>query len=489
MKANSICPKIQFIVITVSIICFLITSNTAYAKEIIVIKEYTYHAGDADSKVSSRAIALEQVKRLLLEELGTYLISETEVKDFKISKDQITTLTAGIVMTEIVEEKWDGTTYYLKARIAANPDEVARAVSDIKNDREKTKGLEEAKKRADDALKEVERLKAKIESSGTNSTLQTAYDKAINTLTSHEWFERGNALAQVGHYKEAIDAYDKALESSMTGPSPKNDADTNKTSSKFIDPDDVANTNIASGRFIDPDENADIYIWRGVAYFSLGNYQQAIKDADTGISLAILPTRGYMLRAEAYRILGDYQHALKDFNKAITLAPGYALAFSMRCLLYVNMSNFDQALIDCNKGIRMSPNDALSYIYRGIAYYNMAYMLEEKDLEGSAPDILQSMQEDSQKSKIPRYSKYDSYNQKAIGDLDKAIQIDSKNVETYYNRGITNVHLGNYQQALSDLDMAIKMGPQKAEYYKARGLTWLHIGNGELAIKDFDMAI
>jgi len=100
MKANSICPKIQFIIITVSIICFLITSNTAYAKEIIVIKEYTYHAGDADSKVSSRAIALEQVKRLLLEELGTYLISETEVKDFKISKDQITTLTAGIVMTE-----------------------------------------------------------------------------------------------------------------------------------------------------------------------------------------------------------------------------------------------------------------------------------------------------------------------------------------------------------------------------------------------------
>lgn len=361
----------------------------------------------------------------------------------------------------------------MKARIAANPDEVARAVSDIKKDREKTKGLEEAKKRADDALKEVERLKAKIESSGTNSTLQTAYDKAINTLTSHDWFEKGNALARSGHYKDAIDAYDKALESNMVDSSSQNDADTKKT----------------AGRFIDVDEYADIYIWRGVAYFSLGNYQQAIKDADRGIGLAILPVRGYMLRAEAYGILGDYQHALQDINKAIALVPSYAQAFSRRCILYVTMSNFDQALIDCNKGIKMSPNDPLSYVYRGTAYNNMAYMLSERDRKGRDFTYYENVAENYKKSNILRYSKYDSYYQKAIGDLDKAIRIDPKNVEAYYMRGKINAVLSNYQQALNDLDMAIKMGPQKAEYYNDRGATWRLIGNGELAIKDFDMAI
>jgi len=35
------------------------------------VKEYTYHAGDEDSRNSSRTIALREVKRLLLEELGT----------------------------------------------------------------------------------------------------------------------------------------------------------------------------------------------------------------------------------------------------------------------------------------------------------------------------------------------------------------------------------------------------------------------------------
>ena len=60
----------------------LFLTNSALAANKTFIKEYTYLASDLDSKVSSRAIALEQVKRALLEELGTYLISDTEVKNF-----------------------------------------------------------------------------------------------------------------------------------------------------------------------------------------------------------------------------------------------------------------------------------------------------------------------------------------------------------------------------------------------------------------------
>ena len=84
-------------------------------------KEYTYQVSEADSKLSSRTVALRELKRLLLEELGTYLESETEVKNFQLARDQITTLTAGIVSTEITDEKWDGKIYWLKAKISADP--------------------------------------------------------------------------------------------------------------------------------------------------------------------------------------------------------------------------------------------------------------------------------------------------------------------------------------------------------------------------------
>ncbi|WP_333656583.1 hypothetical protein, partial [Dissulfurispira sp.] len=115
------------------------------------------------SKHSSRTISLEMVKRLLLEEFGTYLISETEVKDFKLTKDQITVLSAGIVRAEVVDEKWDGKTYWLKVKVSADTKEVAKSLDSLRKDSRKIKEMEaslrDANRRADEALKEIERLK------------------------------------------------------------------------------------------------------------------------------------------------------------------------------------------------------------------------------------------------------------------------------------------------------------------------------------------
>ena len=147
----------------IALVFFFIMANVAFAETKVFIEEYTYQASEYDSKVSCRALALEQVKRLLLEKLGTYLESETEVKNFQLTKDQIVILTAGIVQAEIIDEKWDGKTYYLKAKIAADPKDVVNSIDKLRQDRQKTKELEETRKKADEALREVERLKKELE--------------------------------------------------------------------------------------------------------------------------------------------------------------------------------------------------------------------------------------------------------------------------------------------------------------------------------------
>jgi len=83
----------------------LFLPNFTIAETKIFIKEYTYQASDEDSKNSSRTVALREVKRLILEEMGTYLESITEVKNLQLTKDEITTLTAGIVQTELPNVK------------------------------------------------------------------------------------------------------------------------------------------------------------------------------------------------------------------------------------------------------------------------------------------------------------------------------------------------------------------------------------------------
>ncbi|MFA4911787.1 MAG: hypothetical protein WC649_12215, partial [Desulfobacteria bacterium] len=162
MNSSSNCRLRSFLLCSLSILMVLFSTNFSIAKQVTFEREYTYQASEIDSKVSCRVNALEQVKRLLLEELGTYLESRTEVKDFKLTKDQIMTLTAGIVRTEIAKETWDGKTYWLKARIEADPDEVIKSVDSLRKDHQKTKELEETREKAAGYLKEMERLKSEL---------------------------------------------------------------------------------------------------------------------------------------------------------------------------------------------------------------------------------------------------------------------------------------------------------------------------------------
>ena len=132
MKIRSIVTTVC--IVSVFILCFVLPAAIVGAETKTFIKEYTYQAGDEDSKNSSRTIALREVKRLLLEELGTYLESTTEVKDFKLTKDQITMFTAGIVRTEPIEDKWDTATlkYWIKAKITADSGEVIKAIDALR---------------------------------------------------------------------------------------------------------------------------------------------------------------------------------------------------------------------------------------------------------------------------------------------------------------------------------------------------------------------
>ena len=126
----------------------LLSFNSASAEIKTFVKEYTYQASDLDSRNSCRAIATEQLKRALLEELGTYVQSKTVVKDNLLDKDEITTLTAGVVQVVVMDEKWDGKVYWLEAQVKADPDEVAASIDKLKNDEHLVHDLEEARAEA-----------------------------------------------------------------------------------------------------------------------------------------------------------------------------------------------------------------------------------------------------------------------------------------------------------------------------------------------------
>jgi tetratricopeptide (TPR) repeat protein len=251
---------------------FCSAASLAFGEVVTFEEEYTYQASEYDSKISSRVLAMEQIKRLLLERLGTYLESETQIKDSQLTRDQIVILTAGVVKTEILEEGWDGKTYRQKARITVDPQDVARSVESLHQDRQKAKELEESKAKADELLKETDRLKKELE---------IARGGKEGPLSLAEWRNRGYLLALSGDQMGAVEAYSKVLEMKP--------------------------------------QDAPAFYSRGAAYFGLGSYWQAIKDFTRAIELNPQFAKAYSSRGAAWYKLGDRRQAFTDLRIAAGL--------------------------------------------------------------------------------------------------------------------------------------------------------------------------
>jgi chromosome segregation ATPase len=171
----------------------LLLSLSAWADTQTYIREYTYIASEADSKISSRKIAKQEVKRELLAELGTHIFSKFEMSESAEgdveAKEEIVALTAGFVAIETLEEKWNGTEYYIKAKLEADPEEIHKQLESFQQDDEKS---QELKSELLASHEESERLRARLQvlQSELNSTdneedqarIQQEYDEEVEQL-------------------------------------------------------------------------------------------------------------------------------------------------------------------------------------------------------------------------------------------------------------------------------------------------------------------
>jgi hypothetical protein len=138
------------------LLCFILVQLVIHdveAQKKKFIREYFYKASETDSKVTSRQKALTEVKVLLIEELGTYVHSYVNhvVTDENgiITKDfftnEIKTLSTGTTETKILEERWDGYEYYIKAEIIADPEEVVQRIKETLSVRKSSEAVDSLK--------------------------------------------------------------------------------------------------------------------------------------------------------------------------------------------------------------------------------------------------------------------------------------------------------------------------------------------------------
>ncbi|MCX5816257.1 MAG: tetratricopeptide repeat protein [Proteobacteria bacterium] len=381
--------------------------------------------GGSRSADDARIAAVARAKREALEKAGVYVESLAVVKDFRVEKDEILALSAGVLKTEVVSEKnyVSGNVKGIEVvvEVVVDTSFLEARVKKLLEDRKHLNDLNQARIKEKEYLDKITKLEVEnlrlMAQNKSSDDLKRQFQEASQGLTAVDWFYKASALWQDEKFsnpKKAIEYLNNAIR-------------------------------------LKPDF-AVAYNNRGVAYSALGQHQHAIEDCNEAVRLEPDDAKAYYNRGLAYLSLGQYQQSITDFNESIRLKPDVAIAYSNRGSAYGKLGQHQRAIQDFNEAIRLKPDYAAAYLNRGNAYHGLGQ------------------------------------HQRAIEDFNESIRLKPDNANAYYNRGNAYLKLRQPQRAIEDYNEAIRLNPDDAGAYNNRGYAYLLMGNTTRGCSDAQKA-
>lgn len=101
-----------------------------------------------------------------------------------------------------------------------------------------------------------------------------------------------------------------------------------------------------------------VYNHRGMAYFSLGNYRQAVKDFTQAINFDPDSDRSRANRGLCFRVMKQFDQALNDFTESLRINPNRPDACFGLAQTHFDMNEQTKALSICKKVLEINPGHA-----------------------------------------------------------------------------------------------------------------------------------
>ncbi len=245
-----------------------------------------------------------------------------------------------------------------------------------------------------------------------------------------EWEVKADTLYKQEDFKEAVKMYTKAIEAS---------------------------------KLKEKDAYRSVYK-RAVSYYSLGEFDAALKDLDLFIPQYPNVSQAKLLRAFIYREQGDDVKQLENLEEAMASQPPNPDLLKWRGMLYLQKSEYEKAKQDLMLA-RLLQDDPEVETYLGLVYYNVhqkdsAYMSFNKSIELDAmysPAYLYA----------GSVSLEDNNYKLALEYLNLALRLDPKNKEAIFYKGIALIELDRTDEGCKCLNRAFYAGMDEAgEYLK-----------------------
>ena len=188
-------------------------------------------------------------------------------------------------------------------------------------------------------------------------------------------------------------------------------------------------------------------------------------------------TRGmpdaYHNRGIAYDNLGQYQRAIQDYDQAIAMDPRNAKAYATRGIAEVYLHRDAEAKSDFKRAFEIDPN--------------LKEIVEPLIKEAKAK------REGKQAGKVEESATAAYFNglmlqftrqyREAIPHYDKAIRLDPRYADAYFNRGLAYAELGQYERAIQDYNDAIRLKPGDALAHDSRGFAYAGLGRTSVPLR------
>jgi len=296
--------------ILTTLVLLAITSSFCLAEQKVFTQTVRYVMGENESRQELRELATLEAKRQILEQVGVYIESTTELKqritetgtEFKDETEyrkEVLAITAGVTNTEITAQEWKEETgvfvLYLTCRISVDMEDVNRKIQELVRDRQKLGGMKMLQDEVTRLQSEMEQLRHRLELAEASQVKEIKQQRSriSDEFSALKWNEMG---IETDDPEKEIEYYSFAIE-----------------------------------------KNPDLsipYINRGNAYCDNGYYDLAIADYNRVIQIDPNSSFAYYLRGFAHWINDHYDLAIEDYNRAIQIDPDYAVAYYSRGLVY-----------------------------------------------------------------------------------------------------------------------------------------------------------
>ena len=288
----------------------------------------------------------------------------------------------------------------------------------------------------------------------------------VNPKNAASYFNRGNALRELGKLDDALENYEMAIAIKP-----------DYTEAYFYSGDILKNSGRLSESItsyekaiqIQPDL-AEAYYNRGNALLICKRLEEAVASYERAIDIKPNYAEAYYNRGNAFLGLDRLQEAVVSYEQAIAMVPHYAEIYSNRGVALEKLKRLGDALVSYERAIEIAPNYAEAFYNHGNALLGLrrvkdAVISYERAIE-LAPDYAEAYCNHGKAVQDL------GYGEEAIASYNRAIDIKPDYAEAYYNRGVALEELKRMEEAIDSYSRTIEITPDysKAHFNKSLAL-------------------